>query len=65
MQCKNCNYPESHVVQTYKDNKDLNLIYRRRECIKCGGRFTTQENFRDNFKRPPFKTLPPNKVLAK
>ena len=64
MDCKNCKYPESRVVDTRKDNSS-NYTYRRRECIKCGARFTTQEHFRDNYKRPAFKTTPPNKVLPK
>jgi transcriptional repressor NrdR len=64
MQCKYCNYPESRVVQTNKDF-DLNQIYRRRECIKCGKRFSTQEHFRENYKRPSYMTQPPQRVLAK
>lgn len=64
MQCKYCDYPESRVVETNKDN-NANQIYRRRECIKCGARFTTQEHFRDNYKRPPYETSKPNKVLPK
>lgn len=51
MQCIHCNYPNSHVVDTkYKDNK--NLVERRRECIKCGFRFTTHEQLKtQNAKR--------------
>lgn len=64
MECKHCRYPESRVVETRKDN-NLNQTYRRRECIKCGARFTTQENFRDQFKREPYKTVAPHKVLPK
>lgn len=64
MRCKYCSYPDSKIVQTYKDN-DERFVYRRRECIKCGARYTTSEHLRDNYKRPPFKTLPPNKVLPK
>lgn len=64
MQCKSCSYPDSRVVETTKD-ENLNQIYRRRECIKCGVRYTTQEHFRDNYKRPPYKTPPPKKVLEK
>lgn len=64
MQCKFCDYPDSRVVETNKDNHS-NQIYRRRECIKCGGRFTTQENLRDVYKRVPYKTTPPSKVLPK
>lgn len=47
MQCKNCNYPDSHVV--YTKNYDLrNRIERRRECLRCGARFTTYEKVRDD-----------------
>ena len=46
MQCKNCSYPDSHVV--YTTNHDLRgLIERRRECLRCGGRFTTHEKLRE------------------
>jgi transcriptional repressor NrdR len=52
MNCPSCKYPDSHVIRTiHKD--DLNKIERRRECIKCGDRFTTYENIRpprDNYK---------------
>ena len=64
MQCKACNYPDSRVVDTTKDEK-TNQIYRRRECIKCGVRFTTQEHLRDNYNNSPYKTVPPKKVLEK
>lgn len=46
MYCKNCHYPDSHVVQVYKhDLKEL--IERRRECLRCGARFTTHEKLRE------------------
>lgn len=64
MHCKSCNYPDSRVVDTTKDDK-TNQIYRRRECIKCGSRFTTQEHFRENYKNSPYKTSPPRAVLEK
>lgn len=64
MQCKLCNYPDSRVVDT-KQDESTNQVYRRRECIKCGVRYTTQEHFRDNYKRYPYKTQPPKKVLEK
>lgn len=64
MECKFCHYPDSRVVETNRDDK-INHIYRRRECVRCGARFTTSEHFRDNYKRNPFKTIPPNKVLPK
>ena len=64
MQCKSCNYPESRVIDTRHDDH-TNQIYRRRECIKCGVRFTTREHFRDNYKKSDYKTKPPNKILDK
>lgn len=42
MQCKNCNYPVTHVVRTRNDTRRL-VTSRRRECVKCGNRFTTKE----------------------
>lgn len=46
MQCIKCKYPDSRVVSTdHNDRK--NLIQRRRECLRCGSRFTTHEKMRD------------------
>lgn len=42
MQCKGCKYPDSHVVQSYKDDI-RDMVIRRRECLRCGARFTTHE----------------------
>ena len=64
MQCKSCNYPDSRVVSTTRDER-TSQIYRRRECVKCGARYTTQENLRDNYVHPAFKTPPPKQVLEK
>lgn len=64
MQCRHCNYPDSRVVHTDKDERS-NQIYRRRECIKCGTRFTTQEHLRSNYEREPYQTPPPRRVLEK
>lgn len=50
MQCKHCNYPSAQVVYT-KQNENKNIIERRRECVKCGLRFTTHEKFRDPTKK--------------
>lgn len=42
MQCKNCKYDHSEVVKvTHAENGSIN---RRRQCLKCGLRFTTTEN---------------------
>lgn len=47
MQCKDCKYPDSHVIYTI--HHDLRgLIERRRECLRCGARFTTHEKLRDS-----------------
>lgn len=62
MLCKSCNYPDSRVVETTKDDR-TNQIVRRRECIKCGVRYTTQENVRESYR--PYKTSPPRQVLEK
>lgn len=61
MQCHSCSYPDSRVVETKRDDR-LNKIVRRRECIKCGVRFTTQENIREN---PNYQTPPPRRILEK
>lgn len=61
MLCRQCDYPDSRVVETTKNDR-TNLIYRRRECIKCGSRYTTQENLRDN---PNYQTPPPRHILDK
>jgi transcriptional regulator NrdR family protein len=61
MQCKACNYPDSHVIETKRDDI-RNLIIRRRECIKCGVRYTTQEHLHH---KPNYRTPSPRKVLEK
>lgn len=61
MQCKSCGYGDSRVVETTQ-NERTNLVMRRRECIKCGVRYTTQERIHD---RPNYKTPPPKTVLEK
>ena len=64
MDCPHCRYPETRVVETNPDDR-INQIYRRRECIKCAKRFTTQEHYRENYQRTPYKTDPPIRVLPK
>jgi transcriptional repressor NrdR len=52
MQCPSCKYPDLRVVWT-RQNDFKNQTERRRECLKCAHRFTTQENLRadkDNVK---------------
>lgn len=42
MKCPYCNYGESKVVDS-RPSEDNGKIRRRRECLKCGKRFTTYE----------------------
>lgn len=42
MKCPYCTYDNTEVVET-RDNDDLSVTRRRRECTKCGKRFTTYE----------------------
>lgn len=62
MQCNHCSYPDSRVVETKRDER-TNKVVRRRECIKCGVRFTTQENIRAN--PTGYETPPPRRILEK
>lgn len=48
MKCSHCQYPETRVVETRTDYDEN--IRRRRECMRCGMRFTTQENVREGSK---------------
>lgn len=45
MQCKHCAYPDTRVVYTKHDPNSV--TQRRRECVKCGLRFTTHEKVRE------------------
>ena len=42
MKCPYCSYSESKVTDSRPTEDDLR-IRRRRECVRCGGRFTTYE----------------------
>ncbi|MDO4182359.1 MAG: transcriptional regulator NrdR [Coriobacteriia bacterium] len=42
MRCPTCSYEESKVVDS-RPSDDGSAIRRRRECLKCGERFTTYE----------------------
>ena len=42
MKCIHCGYPESKVVDS-RPLDDGATTRRRRECLKCGNRFTTYE----------------------
>lgn len=50
MICRFCNYPITHVVETKNDDM-RNQTIRRRECLKCGQRFTTEENLKNIDRR--------------
>ncbi|HDD72480.1 MAG TPA: transcriptional repressor NrdR [Candidatus Aenigmarchaeota archaeon] len=42
MKCPYCNYPETKVLDK-RETGDMGVTRRRRECLKCGKRFTTYE----------------------
>ena len=42
MRCPYCTNQDTEVIET-RDNDDLTKTRRRRECVKCGKRFTTYE----------------------
>ncbi|MCX6583911.1 MAG: transcriptional regulator NrdR [Candidatus Aminicenantes bacterium] len=46
MKCPECSNFEDKVVET-RESKEGNYIRRRRECLKCGKRFTTYEKIED------------------
>lgn len=46
MDCPGCKYPESRVVESRPNGYEK--IRRRRQCIKCGLRFTTEEMVRED-----------------
>lgn len=46
MKCPECDNIEDKVVET-RESKDGVYIRRRRECLKCGKRFTTYEKVED------------------
>ena len=48
MKCPFCNYPESKVLDS-RMSKEMDTIRRRRECHKCGKRFTTAERLEEGL----------------
>ncbi len=42
MKCKDCDYLDSKVIES-RDLEDGTSIRRRRQCLRCGYRFTTYE----------------------
>jgi transcriptional repressor NrdR len=67
MKCPYCSFAESKVIDS-RPTEENNYIRRRRECIKCGKRFTTYEKLesvalvviKKDQSRQPFNR---NKVL--
>lgn len=47
MRCPKCNYEDSRVIET-RAVEDGSVIRRRRECPRCGQRFTTYERIERN-----------------
>ncbi|MGC9324428.1 MAG: transcriptional regulator NrdR [Desulfomonilia bacterium] len=68
MRCPRCSGLEDKVIQS-RISRDGDSIWRRRECISCGYRFTTYETVEDFFpvvikkdgRREPFN---PEKVIT-
>ncbi len=68
MKCPFCSHLEDKVVDS-REGKDGNVIRRRRECLRCGRRFTSYERIdaipymvvKKDGSREPFER---NKVLA-
>ena len=48
MKCPFCSYPDTKVVDS-RDTEDFLVTRRRRECEKCGERFTTYERIELNI----------------
>jgi len=46
MRCPYCSFPESKVIDS-RPTEEGQAIRRRRECIKCGKRFTTYEKIEE------------------
>ncbi|HOW56300.1 MAG TPA: transcriptional regulator NrdR [Syntrophorhabdaceae bacterium] len=48
MKCPFCDYIESKVLDS-RMSKEMDAIRRRRECLKCGKRFTTAERIEEGL----------------
>lgn len=46
MKCRQCQNPESKVLES-RESRDGRTVRRRRECVSCGYRFTTFERSED------------------
>jgi len=67
MKCPYCSFEEDKVLET-RMSKDGAAIRRRRECLKCEGRFTTHEEIEETLptvikKDDRRETFDRNKVL--
>jgi len=51
MRCVKCNYPHTRLVKIVQ-SEDKYYTTRRRECVKCGARFTTEENLKETKQFP-------------
>lgn len=48
MKCPYCGYTESKVLDS-RTSREMDTIRRRRECLKCGKRFTTAERLEEGL----------------
>ena len=48
MKCPHCDYVESKVLDS-RTSKEMDTIRRRRECLKCGKRFSTVETIEEGL----------------
>lgn len=48
MKCPYCSYGETKVIDS-RESENGSFVRRRRECIKCGKRFTTYERMERSF----------------
>ena len=48
MKCPFCDYVESKVLDS-RTGKEMDTIRRRRECLKCGKRFSTVETIEEGL----------------
>lgn len=46
MKCRQCQHPESKVLES-RESRDGTTIRRRRECMNCGYRYTTFERWEE------------------
>lgn len=50
MLCPKCGHYHTEVIRTTHNDRD-NLILRRRKCLKCEFRFSTNERLREEGKK--------------